>query len=156
MEMFDQLRRLFSYDHWANLEVLSSFRNAGAPPERSVKLLAHVVGTEYTWFSRLVQEKPQLAVWPELTLAECTEHAEKLKRLWSNYLDAIGPEGLSATVSYKNTKGESWNNSVEDILLHVVIHSAHHRGQIATDMRAAGFQPAYIDFIHGIRQKLVE
>ena len=59
-------------------------------------------------------------------------------------------------VSYKNTKGESWTNSVEDILMHVVMHSAYHRGQIAADMRAAGHSPAYTDFIHGIRQRLVE
>jgi uncharacterized damage-inducible protein DinB len=156
MEMLDQLRRFFRYDHWANCEVISSFHAAASPPARSVKLMAHVLGTEYTWFSRLVQQKPQLAVWPELTIAECEEHIEKLKQTWSDYLAAIGQTGLATTVTYKNSKGESWESSVEDILLHIVFHSAYHRGQIATDMRAAGFIPAYTDFIHGVRQKLLE
>jgi uncharacterized damage-inducible protein DinB len=33
----------------------------------------------------------------------------------------------------------------------VVIHSAYHRGQIAADVRAAGHEPAYTDFIHATR-----
>jgi uncharacterized damage-inducible protein DinB len=32
------------------------------------------------------------------------------------------------------------------------MHSAYHRGQIAADMRAAGFEPVYTDFIHAVRQ----
>jgi len=39
--------------------------------------------------------------------------------------------------------------------MHVIMHSAYHRGQIATDMRAAGLTPAYTDFIHSIRRGFV-
>jgi uncharacterized damage-inducible protein DinB len=45
---------------------------------------------------------------------------------------------------------------VEEILTHVVIHSAYHRGQIASDVRAAGGVPAYTDYIHAVRQGLIE
>jgi len=44
---------------------------------------------------------------------------------------------------------------VEDILTHVTIHSAYHRGQIASDLRAAGQAPAYTDFIHAVRLGLI-
>ena len=37
-----------------------------------------------------------------------------------------------------------------------VTHEAHHRGQIASDMRASGLDPPYTDYIHAIRQKCVE
>jgi uncharacterized damage-inducible protein DinB len=36
------------------------------------------------------------------------------------------------------------------------MHSAYHRGQIASQMRASGKTPAYTDFIHGVRQGLVK
>jgi uncharacterized damage-inducible protein DinB len=36
------------------------------------------------------------------------------------------------------------------------MHSAYHRGQIAADMRAAGFAPPYTDFIHAVRQGFVK
>jgi uncharacterized damage-inducible protein DinB len=40
--------------------------------------------------------------------------------------------------------------------MHVIMHSAYHRGQIAADTRAAGFTPAYTDFIHAIRNEFVD
>jgi len=55
-----------------------------------------------------------------------------------------------------NSKGETWSSQVNDVLLHVITHSAYHRGQIASDMRAAGLTPAYTDFIHAIRQEIVK
>ena len=55
-----------------------------------------------------------------------------------------------------NSKGEPWTSRVEDILLHVVMHSAYHRGQIASDVRASGHTPAYTDFIHCVRQGFIE
>jgi uncharacterized damage-inducible protein DinB len=63
---------------------------------------------------------------------------------------------LSESVAYQNSQGETWTSTVQDILTHVVLHSAYHRGQIASQMRATGEQPAYTDFIHAARQGLIE
>ncbi len=156
MHKADRFHQLFRYDAWANREVLASFASVGSPPARSLKLMAHILGTEYIWFSRIKAEKSPLAVWPELRIDECREHSLQLPRIWSAYLNALNEEGLTRHITYENSKGESWTNSVEDILMHVIMHSAYHRGQIASDMRAAGHTPAYTDFIHGVRQKLVE
>jgi uncharacterized damage-inducible protein DinB len=38
----------------------------------------------------------------------------------------------------------------------VVMHSAYHRGQIASHMRESGQTPAYTDFIHAMRQGFVK
>jgi uncharacterized damage-inducible protein DinB len=50
-----------------------------------------------------------------------------------------------------NSKGEPWRSAVGDVLDHVLLHGAYHRGQIASDLRAAGCEPAYTDFIHAVR-----
>jgi len=131
---------------------LSAFEAAGTPPVRSLTLLAHIIGTEYVWYSRLTIQKSALAVWPELTVANCRDHITALERIWSDYLDGLKPGELESGVTYKNTKGESFSNTVSDILQHVTMHSAYHRGQIAADMRANGHTPAYTDFIHAVRQ----
>ena len=47
-------------------------------------------------------------------------------------------------------------STVQDILTHVPFHSSYHRGQIAVQTRAEGVQPAYTDFIHAVRQRLIE
>jgi len=156
MQEIARFRQLFLYDAWANREVLDSFRRAGSPPERSLKLISHIVGTECVWFSRLNREKPPLAVWPELSLEECEQYARELPKTWSAYLDRFDENELAEKVTYRNSKGESWTDTVGDILMHVIMHSAYHRGQIASDMRAGGHVPAYTDFIHAVRQKLVE
>jgi len=156
MDMLEHFGRLFVYDDWANREVLAALRASSSPPLRSVKLLSHIFSAEMLWLERLQQQKQSLAVWPDLTLEQCATQAAELSVLWKGYLSALSEAGLSRSIHYKNSKGENWDSRAEDVLLHVIMHSAYHRGQIATDMRAAGFTPAYTDFIHAVRQGLVE
>jgi len=156
MDSLQQLRRLYSYDEWANQEVLKAFRSAGNPPQRSLSLMAHVLSAQRLWLERLQQQTQSYPIWPDFSLEQCQSEAEALAPLWRTYVDQTTPQELSEAVSYKNSKGESFTNSVHDILTHVAIHSAYHRGQIAAEMRAAGQVPAYTDFIHGVRQGLVE
>lgn len=156
MDMTEHLRRLFSYDDWANREVLAAMRIAGTAPPRSLKWIAHIFAAERVWLERLNQGTQPVAVWPEFTLEQCESQAVELPRLWKGYLAGETEAGLARTITYKNSKGESWSSRKDDILLHVTMHSAYHRGQIAADMRAAGFTPAYTDFIHGVRQGMVK
>jgi uncharacterized damage-inducible protein DinB len=156
MTMLQHIRSLFSYDDWANREVLHSLQALDVPPARSINLLAHIVAAERLWLERLLLEKQTLPVWPQFNLEQCQREVDQLPGLWNSYLSALGDSGLSASTTYKNTKGESYTSRKQDILLHVVMHSAYHRGQIAADMRAAGFTPPYTDFIHAVRQGLVE
>ncbi len=148
----ENFRRLFQYDRWANQEVLNFLKAAKDTPARSLALLAHILGAEYVWYSRLRQEPSPLAVWPQLTVAECQHHVVALREIWQGYLDKLGAGGLAASVSYSNTKGEIFTTAVSDVLMHVVMHSGYHRGQIAADMRAHGHTPAYTDYIHAVRQ----
>jgi uncharacterized damage-inducible protein DinB len=156
VDIVDYLHRLFAYDDWANREVLAALRSAANPPARSLKLIAHIVSAEGLWLARINQDKPSLPVWPELTLAQCEAEADQLGASWKACLDECKESGLSRQIKYVNSKGESWSSQVDDVLLHVVTHSAYHRGQIASDMRGAGLTPAYTDFIHAIRQDLVK
>jgi uncharacterized damage-inducible protein DinB len=156
MTMLNHIKQLFSYDDWANREVLGSLHSLDAPPERSIKLLAHILSAERLWLERLLAKTQTQPVWPLFKLEQCKLEVEQLPGLWKNYLTSLGEAGLSSSLSYKNTRGKSFTSLKQDILLHVVMHSAYHRGQIAVDMRAAGFTPAYTDFIHAVRLRLIE
>ena len=156
MELLEHLRRQFAYDEWANREVLAGLKASGNPPVRPRQLLAHILSAERLWMERLRKQPQSLPVWPDLTFAQCEEQIVDIARLWHNFLGQLSPAALSETVVYKNSKGEPWTSTVEDILTHVVLHSAYHRGQIASLVRASGEQPAYTDFIHAVRQGLVE
>lgn len=156
MSLTEHLRRQFSYDAWANREVLSAMRAHGGGDARSLQLLSHILAAERLWMERLEQQQQSTPVWPERDLAQCEVEMGEMSRLWTAYLAAITDGSLAQTIPYKNSKGERWESAVGDILTHVVMHSVYHRGQIASHMREQGQTPAYTDFIHGVRQGLVE
>jgi uncharacterized damage-inducible protein DinB len=155
MELLAYLRKLYVYDHWANREVTRALQAALQPPARSVRLMAHVAGTEWTWHSRILPESKKVAVWPELTVEQILQEVDELQPAWASYLGKLTPPRLAETAAYTNSKGEHFSSQLGDILMHVVIHSAYHRGQIAADMRASGLEPVYTDFIHAVRQAMV-
>jgi uncharacterized damage-inducible protein DinB len=152
--MTSQLERLLHYDRWANRETLKSLGQA-IPPPRSLKWMGHIIGAEFLWLARMEGETSELPVWPDLSLKECGKRLGEVSQLLTGVAKA-GPERLAGRISYTNSKGESWTSTVEEILTHLVIHSAYHRGQIAANVRAAGQTPAYTDYIHAVRQGLVE
>jgi uncharacterized damage-inducible protein DinB len=156
MVRLHHLRRQFAYDDWANREVLASLRACGITTGRPAQLMAHIFSAERLWLERLKHQPQSLPVWPEFSLDECQAQAAELDRLCRPYLLQSSPSLLSEEIAYQNSKGEASTSTVEDILTRVVMHSAHHRGQIASDMRAHGHTPAYTDFIHAVRQRLVE
>lgn len=155
MDLLQHYRQLARYDEWANLEVIAAFRTMETPPDRSLRWMAHILAAQHLWLARMVLKQPSLPVWPELSVDECENNARDLASQWQGFLVDGAPDLLEMLVAYKNSKGESWNSTVRDILTHVFMHSAYHRGQIAADVRQSGRVPAYTDFIHGVRQGLV-
>ena len=156
MNLADYLRKEFVYDEWANREVLAAIRTAGGENERSLQMMAHILAAERLWMERLKAQPQSVPVWPALALDRCDAEAAELSRLWAEYLALVTAGDVAQAISYKNSKGELWTSTIVDVLTHVVLHSAYHRGQIASHMREKGQIPAYTDFIHGVRQGLVK
>ena len=150
MELLAYLKKLFTYDDWANREVIRNLQELPHSPLKAVRLMAHVVAVEYLWLARLKRE-PSPVVWPEWTITEIVWQQEPQLRLINDYLASLPPAGLEERMEYTNSKGERWTNTVDDILMHVVMHSAYHRGQIAMVLRDAGIVPPYTDFIQAVR-----
>ncbi|MFN2385942.1 MAG: DinB family protein [Thermoanaerobaculia bacterium] len=149
------LRRLFEYDAWANHETLASLRAVPETASQPLRLFAHVVAVEQLWLSRLRRSGERVVVWPQIGLSECEARTRELPGAWKRYFDAVPAEGLAERIDYVNSKGESWQSRAGDILMHVVMHSVYHRGQVAAEVRKAGAEPASTDFIHAVRQGYV-
>ena len=156
MDAVARHRRQFAYDRWANGECLAALSAVASPPPRAVRWLAHVAAAEVLWLERLLGEHQSMAVWPELDVAGVGEVLTRLDGRWSDYLERLTEAELDRFCSYVNSQGESWQSRVDDILTHVVIHSAYHRGQIAAELRGAGIAPPYTDFIQGVRTAAFE
>jgi uncharacterized damage-inducible protein DinB len=145
------LERLLQYDVWANRETLRSLQQA-PPPPKGLRWLGHIIGAEFLWLDRIAGQPQSLPVWPELSLDQCDR---SLTQLSTSLLEAARSNEMEREVRYVNSKGEPWTSSVEEILTHISVHSAYHRGQIASEVRLAGYDPAYTDFIHAVRQRFL-
>jgi uncharacterized damage-inducible protein DinB len=152
--------RMFTYDRWANRECLASMRTAGSVSADTVGRMAHILSAQKLWLERILKQPQSLPVWPTATIEDCAALADEMSAAWKNYLHRLEkhftPGTLNDNVEYRNSKGEPWSSRVEDILTHVLFHSAYHRGQIALQLRASGIAPASTDFIHAVRQGFVE
>jgi len=149
----DHLGRLYAHLRWADALTVRSLREAEHAPARALELLAHVVAVAEVWLSRIEGRPASVPVWPQLDLDGCERVAapthEELARLRASLDEA----GLARLVHYRNSAGLEFDSRVDDILLHVAMHGAWHRGQIATLLRAAGDEPApsdYIAFVRGV------
>jgi uncharacterized damage-inducible protein DinB len=161
--------RMFAYDYWANRECLAAMR-AGHSVSADASLsaigrMAHILSAQKLWLERILKQRQTMPVWPGATIQDCLALADEMSSAWQHYLvqldltqlaSQLPPGSLDDKVEYRNSKGEPWSSRVEDILLHVLFHSAYHRGQIALQMRASGIEPAYTDFVHAVRQGFVE
>jgi uncharacterized damage-inducible protein DinB len=150
--MKSYLNRLYQHVAWADSRILECLE--GAPESRGLPLFAHLLAAEQVWLARLRQEDSStLPIWPRLSLEECAALVQQNRAEFDRYLDAVPDEALTRTVTYINSTGAEFTTSVLDILTHVALHGAYHRGQIASAVRASGAQPVNTDFVSFVRQE---
>jgi uncharacterized damage-inducible protein DinB len=155
VSILQHFRRQFEYEFWANREEIRTLSGVSDPAATAVRILAHVMAAQWLWLDRLQKHPARIAVWADLTLPECGAQLQELEAAWRSYLAALTEDDLSTSCDYTNSKGEVWRNSVADVVSHVLLHSAYHRGQIALEIRRSGNTPAYTDYIHAVRQGLL-
>jgi len=148
------LRRLFDHLAWADAnarDALHAMPASSAEARRATELLAHVAGAEHVWLSRVMGRPPAYPVWPPLDLAEAAALAARTAAELQQYVASLGPKDLAREVEYTNSAGRRFRDRVDDILVHVAMHGAYHRGQIALLTRQGGGGPASTDYIAFVR-----
>lgn len=143
------LQRALDHMFWADGLVLGALLHAGnSAPGASVTLYAHILGAEIIWLDR-IQEVPQSSeVWPDPDLRWCSQQAPLIRQRVQTVLDGAAS---AREVSYTNSAGQAFRTPVSDILLHVALHGAYHRGQVARVLREEGLEPAPTDYIAYVR-----
>lgn len=150
--MTASIHQLWLYNDWANKLLLSTIKlQAEAVPRSCLRLFSHIVNAQLIWLSRINGELPPVSVWQEHPLAECERYhtlsSEGLQQKVENYY-----QGEINPVRYSNTKNARFENSLQDILLHIFNHGTYHRAQIATEMRRNGLEPVNTDYITFVRK----
>jgi uncharacterized damage-inducible protein DinB len=153
MDSADRLLRLFSYDNWANEQVLLSLQDNMNFEEsaKAVEYYSHIAGAQELWYRRIEgQSLDDLEVWPDYDLAVALQKITTMHEKWKQLVD-LNRSDPDRVISYKNSKGISYETKLSDILHHVIIHGQHHRAQIAKLLRKADIDPPATDFIYYTR-----
>ena len=142
------LKHLFQHMAWADNEIISALEKTSEDKEDALKLLAHIIAAEHIWLSRILsQNLGDFTPWKKLTLQECKGLAETNREGYFTLAAPTTDLQLNNLITYKTTKGDEYHSRLGDILLHVALHGAYHRGQIASLLRSCQLPPPPTDFI---------
>jgi uncharacterized damage-inducible protein DinB len=140
------IQKLFQHVWWADAEVGSALAGMEQVPAGALRLYAHVLAAELVWIDRIERHEQTVAVWPDADLDGCTKMATRARARYRAYLASLTVDALAHRVPYTNTAGTYYETPLEDILLHVALHGAYHRGQIASVLREGGLTPPATDY----------
>lgn len=78
---------------------------------------------------------------------------DQIYQTWVTLLDQLTDEKLNQNLVYRTTQGVEFQTPIREVLTHLLMHSAYHRGQVAAAVREAGGKPAATDYVVFLRQK---
>ena len=149
--MSTHLRKLIAHLEWADAAALRALRESPGTDIRALTLYAHTLGAEANWLARVAGRRSDVAIWPTLTLDEASALARRNAEELAAIVESSTAEDLAGAIVYRNSAGTQFTSTLEDILLHVALHGAYHRGQVALVIRGSGGEPAPTDYIAFVR-----
>jgi uncharacterized damage-inducible protein DinB len=163
-ELADRFRKWFEYEKDAHAKVVKSLESVptdrrGSPEYRkAIAILAHIAAARRIWLGRfgVIPLSPGSMFPEDPELAEVSDRLGQIHALWTNYLAGMTDAELARTFDYQSLDAGRFRNTIEDILAQLFGHSAYHRGQIASLVRAAGGEPAATDYIYWCREPVTQ
>jgi uncharacterized damage-inducible protein DinB len=113
--------------------------------------LKHVYGADWAWVERLHGNSP--AAYPAEGPTTLEALTTDWPRLYTRWRETLATEDPNREVAYKTFKGDAYRSPVWQIVLHVVNHGSHHRGQVAGFLRSMGKTPPVLDLMMFYRQR---
>lgn len=142
--MKEKLIDLFEYTYHSNKEMIKAIsENISKIDEKTISLINHTLNAQQIWNSRVSGEK-SFEVWQINPLAylEDINHQNFLKSI-----DIIQNFDLDQKIEYQNSRGTKFENSIFEMLFHVINHSTYHRGQINSLLKQNDIEPLLTDYI---------
>ncbi|MGH9722983.1 MAG: DinB family protein [Bryobacteraceae bacterium] len=159
----DTLRTHLEYTAWATRRLLEAAarlspaelsRDFNTSDKSVVGTLAHTFAADRIWLARLQNEAGQGFISDDdRQLTVLQREWPALHGRWKQWAEALTDASVAAVVSYKDIRGNPWTTPIWQILLHVVNHGTHHRGQVSGFLRAMGQTPPPLDLIAFYREK---
>jgi uncharacterized damage-inducible protein DinB len=110
--------------------------------------LVHVYAADRTWLAR-IEGRAQTAfvTEPDYQLAVLENDWPALLGRWREWAAALTDDAAARAIAYSDFSGHPWQQPVWQIVLHMVNHGTHHRGQVSGFLRAMGHVPPKLDLV---------
>ena len=137
--------QLFDYNFYCNKKLIETCIRLEFIPENSARLFSHVLNAHHIWNARILDQAPALGVWDVHEAASWGDLHYQNQR--DSFEIITNADLFDKRITYENSEGRTFANSLQDILFHIINHSTHHRAQVAADFRASGLEPPSLDYI---------
>ena len=110
-------------------------------------MLAHIQETEDWWVKGVLKNEPyQDYNFSDFnSIEDFRKTWETLQKQTLDYVEAN--QNILKDRVTRNLKGKTYEFQIQKVLMHVLTHEFHHRGQICLLLRQAGFTPPDVDLI---------
>jgi uncharacterized damage-inducible protein DinB len=155
----DLLRIHLDYTAWASARLVNAAgllnpeeltRDFGTADRSVLGTLAHVYAADRVWLGQIEGNQPERFLDPErdVRLSVLQNDWPVLLERWKRWAATLDDGSVQTKVVCRNrTRGWEREIPVWQIVLHVVNHGAHHRGQVAGFLRGMGHTPPVLDLM---------
>ena len=156
--MLQPLAEQIAYTRWANQLILDAAEKLSA--EQFVRpmgssfasvrdTLVHAMWAEWIWLERWEGRSPREVFAPEdfPTPAGIRERWADIEARRERLVGGLASGDDERRISYVNRRGERWEYTLGQMMQHVVVHSAYHRGQVVTLLRQLGAAAPATDYL---------
>jgi uncharacterized damage-inducible protein DinB len=150
---------LYRYNSWANERVVAlceglTDSQLDEPREMGFGSLRntvfHILAAEEIWLERwtAVPWRPFPVEAGGIPIRELGQRLETVAKERQTLLERERPSGCQRICEYKDSKGNTYRNRLDGLLLHVANHGIHHRAQALNFLKRFGRTvPGGLDFI---------
>jgi len=123
-------------------------RDFGTADKSVIGTLVHVFGADRIWLSRIRGEGAgEFPGRPYHDLAVLGPEWTALQAAWRDWAGRLTDDQCMQGLAYRDLAGKTWKTPLAGIILHVVNHGTHHRGQASGFLRTMGHVPPKLDLI---------
>lgn len=155
------LRSHIAYSAWASGLLVTAAgrltheeltRDFGTADKSVLGTLVHVFGADRLWLARFKGEPAnRFLAEADYQLTVLQNDWPALYQRWKEWAGGLTDEAARAEVSYHDMRGNPWRQPLGQLVLHVVNHGTHHRGQVSGFLRAMGHAPPALDLVRYYR-----
>lgn len=158
----ETLRTQLHYTAWASARLVEAAsqltekeltHDFGTADKSVLGTLVHTFAADRVWIHRVMGTAtgPFLDPAKDMHLSVLQNDWPMVLERWGRWASELDDAAAKTEISYTALDGKAFTSPVWQIVLHVVNHATHHRGQAAGMMRTMGHPPPSLDMIRYYR-----